>query len=196
MRPIRIACNAAVDSQWVATEYLSAPFSLGLGFEPSSDAATVSGTVQHTFDDLDFNTASRVVTIARAAGVATVTDTGPDGIGHGLVTGDCIIVQGGGAPFDTAKVSATLIGQHGDLGADITVTGANTYTYVVPNSGPTVDNGSTRVVSLRVFNHASIAAQATRTDGYYAFPVTAIRLKMNTLTAGQVTLSILQGNAR
>lgn len=196
MRPIRIAVNAAVNSQWVPLEYISDPFNVGIGFSPSSDAATVSGTVQHTFDELDFNTGARPVTIARAAAVATVTDTGPDGVGHGLVTGDNIIVQGGGAPFDTPKVSATLLGQHGDLGADITVTGANTYTYAVANSGPTVDNGSTKVLSLRVFPHASIAAQATRTDGYYAFPVTAVRLKMNTLTAGQVTLNVVQSQAR
>lgn len=196
MRPIRVAVNgAAGNTQWVPMDYICAPFAVALGFEPSSDAATISGTVQHTFDDVAI-TAARQVTATRAAAVVTVTDTGPDGVGHGLVTNDNVIVFGGGAPFDTLKVAASLGGQHGDLGADITVTGANTYTYACANSGPTVDNGSMKVISLRVFPHATIVAAAARADGYYAFPVAAIRLKMNTLTAGQVTLSILQGNAR
>lgn len=196
MRPVRVVVNSTnLETQWVPLDYITDPFNVGLGFAPSSDAATISGTVQHTFDDLDYSTASRPITIARAAAVATVTDTGPDGLGHGLVTGDNVIIMGCGAPFDTPKVSIAGT-QHGDLGADITVTSSTQYTYAVANSGPTADNGSARVVSLRVFPHATIAAQATRTDGYYAFPVTAIRLKMATLSAGQVTLSILQGNAR
>src|SRR5579863_3901089 len=118
MRPIRIAVNAAnLESQWVPTEYIAAPFGIGLGFEPSTDAATVSGTVQHTFDDLDYLTAGRIVTATRVTTTATVTDTGPDGLGHGLVTGDSIIVQGCGAPFDTPKVAPAFTSQHGDLGA-------------------------------------------------------------------------------
>lgn len=43
------------------------------------------------------------------------------------------------------------------------------------------------------FNHATIAAKTTDTDGNYAFPVSATRLSINSLTAGAtVKFSVIQ----
>lgn len=44
------------------------------------------------------------------------------------------------------------------------------------------------------FDHATLAAKTTNTDGNYAFPVTAIRLHVTAWTTGTVTLTILQGS--
>jgi len=41
------------------------------------------------------------------------------------------------------------------------------------------------------FNHPTVAAQIANADGNYAFPVTAIRITMNS-GAGTVTLKLIQ----
>jgi hypothetical protein len=139
--------------------------------------------------------------ITRVGALATVFDPGPDGLGHGMSTGDNVIITGSGPPFDTPQVAIGL--QHGDLGADITVTSNTAYTYAVPNSGPTADSGNATVRRMRVFPHATLNSGAgnpgntgLRADGNYAFPIRALRVKANTLTGGAVDLLILQGSAR
>lgn len=195
MRPVRVTVNAPGNSQWIPINYIETAFGVGLGVIPWSTATGVSFTVQHSFDDLDQSkVAGNSIQISRVAALATVFDPGPDGLGHGMSTGDNIIITGSGAPFDTPRTTVGI--QNGDLGADITVTGNNSYTYAVPNSGPLSDSGVASVRRMRVFPHATLVALAVRTDGNYAFPVRAIRLKANTLTAGAIDLLVLQGSAR
>jgi hypothetical protein len=129
-----------------------------------------------------------MISLSRVGTVATVTDTGPYGLGHGLATSDSVIISGAGAPFDTPFTS---IG-NGELGASITVTSDTQYTYTVANSGPTLSMTG-KVIGLRVFPHASLAAVSTRADGNYFEPVRAIRLNVSALTAGSVDLVVLQG---
>ena len=46
------------------------------------------------------------------------------------------------------------------------------------------------------YDHSTLVAKTTNTDGNYAFPVTAIRLHVTAWTSGNVTLNILQGGDR
>lgn len=191
MRPIRITVNAAKNSQWIPIDYIAAWFGVGLGVIPWSTASGLSATVQHTFDDIGLPAISTdIVTISRTTTTATVTDKGPDGLGHGLSTNDNVIIFGTGSTvLDSPK---TTVG-NGDLGWDVTVVDANTYTYTVANSGATAATGTVR--RLRVFP-GPISAVSARTDGNYAYPVRAIRLKVATLSAGAVDFVVLQGSAR
>ena len=193
MRPVRVTVSAAGNSQWIPLNYIETAFAVSVSVIPWSTATGVSYTVQHSFDDLDQSkVAGNSIQITRAAGVATVFDPGPDGLGHGMSTGDNVIITGSGPPFDTPQTSVGI--QHGDLGADITVTSNTGYTYAVPNSGALADSGFATVRRMRVFNHAVLVAQSARLDGNYAFPPRAIRLKAVTLTAGSIDFLVVQGS--
>jgi hypothetical protein len=188
MRTTVTVSGAPGNSAWVPTSYYQNPFSVSLEYSPSSDAAGPPvGAVQHTFDDPQLLRQPQSLT--RAATVATVVYPG-----HGLLTGDCLMVFGSGdANLDTA------IG----IGADITVVDANTYTYVVANTGALAGLiGTTRIVTLRVANHKDMGPGGTsvpgttRVDGNYAFPVRAARLRMSALSAGSASLTVTQGAGR
>jgi hypothetical protein len=195
MRPVRVTVNAVGNSQWIPLDYLQNAFAVALAIIPwSTVTGTPSYTVQHTFDDLAPQglQSNPQISISRSGTTATVTDLGPDGLGHGLSTNDNVIItQTGSTNLDTPKTSVT--GENGDLGADITVTGNTTYTYTVANSGPTTATG--RVVRLRVFNNGDsrLVTASTRVDGNYAFPPRACRLKVTTQAAGAVDFLVLQG---
>lgn len=187
MRPVRVSVNAAGTSQWIPVDYLQVAFGIGLGVIPSEDAATVSYTVQHTFDSMVSPT--RQVSWTRVTTTMTVTDTGPAGLGHGLSTGDSVILKGSGTASLDSPMAA--IGM-GDLGWTVASTPSSiTYTVTVTNAGPAA--GVAVATNLRVFDHSTLAAASTRQDGYYAFPPTAVRLKLSTLAAGFVDLYLIQG---
>jgi hypothetical protein len=192
MRPVRVVVSAPGVSQWIPINYLEIAFAIGIGVMPWSTATGQAFTVQHTFDSLESpnNLPNRQISIARAGTTATVTDLGPDNLGHGLATGDSvIIISSGSTQLDSPKVT---VGQ-GDLGWTITVTGNTTYTFTCANAGPTTDGGNAKVTRLHVFPHATIAAATTRVDGNYAFPPTAIRLNVATLTGGSIEMDVIQG---
>lgn len=196
MRPIKVTVSAAGDSPWIPINYLEVAFGIGLCVIPWSTASGLTYVVQHSFDSLD-PLSTRFVTITRAGTVATVTDLGDSGTGHGLSTGDNIIIKGSGSAYLDTPLAAN---GKGDLGADVTVTSNTTYTYAVTNSGPTSDNGFAKASSMRVFSHATLnttsgnpGATGLRADGNYAFPPQAIRLRAVTLTAGAVDLLVVQG---
>lgn len=195
MRPISQRLSAPGITPWIPLDYIECPFLVGLFVNPSS-GSTLLADVQLSADNpwLDSTTLNnsptsppasqgnkRFVTITRAATTATVTDPL-----HGLSTGDSIIVEGAGAPFDTAVNASQQ--------ATITFVDQNTYTYTVANSGATVSAAGARLGSLRVFNHATLAAVAARANGSIAFPVRACRLNAGTVTGGTVDLVVLQGS--
>ena len=194
MRPIRITMTATGNSQWIPLDYLQNAFAVALAIIPwSTVTGTPSYTAQHTFDDLGApRLNSDLVNISRTTTTATVTDTGPDGLGHGLSNGDNVILWGTGSTnLDSPKTA--VANESGDLGWDITVTGNTTYTYTVSNTGPTVAQGYVR--RLRVFNNddTRLVTASARVDGNYAFPPRACRLKVTTQAAGAVDFLILQG---
>jgi hypothetical protein len=165
-------------------------FGIGLCVIPWSTAAGITYSVQHTFDGIDFANDSRPVAISRAGTVATVTDLGPKGLGHGLSTGDSLIIRGSGSTnLDTLVYSPGP----GDASVDITVTSNTQYTYPVANTGPAADGGYARALTNRVFPHAVLVAQTARADGNYAFNIRACRLKLTAYTGGAVDFLVLQG---
>ena len=99
--------------------------------------------------------AGAAVTISRSGTTATVTHTA-----HGFSTGDEIRMTG---------TDGVFLGVH-----TITVTGVNTYTYTVANSGPTTGGGSPAVdaVILNALTNASGIVQDTAFEYTSDQPVT------------------------
>lgn len=191
MRPVKVTMNAAGYSQWVPIDYIESWFGVTIAVVLSEDAS-LTYTVQHTFDNtyLDMYTTTNVVGIARAATLATVTDNGPHNIGHGLTTGDSVIVKGSGSTYLDSPM-ATF--EPGDLGWTVASTPTNkTYTYAVTNAGPTADSGNAHVVRLRVSN-STLVNQTVRASVTYEYPVQGVRLYVSSYTAGFADMIILQG---
>lgn len=172
---------AAGATRWYPLSYYQNPFSVSLMYAPNADAVGITAKVQHTHDDPQ--NARPVTSLTRSGTVATVVDPG-----HGLATGDCLMVMNSGdANLDTAL----------GVGADVTVVDKDTYTYVVANTGATSAPAALlRVVTLRVDDHPIMTGMAARTDGNYAFPVRATRLRSTAYTSGSASLTVTQGGGR
>lgn len=191
MRPVKVTLNALGYSPWVPIDYLAAWFGIGVAVVLSEDA-NLTYTVQHTFDFDTLAADTQLITISRAGTTATVTDPGPHGVGHGLTTGDSVIIRGSGsAVLDSPP---PVFGQ-GDVGWNVASTPSpTTYTYTVANSGPTTDSGNAKSLRLRVFP-SSLAAQTARGTATYNYPVRSIRLYVSSYTAGFADMMVLQGSA-
>lgn len=198
MRPIRQTLNTVAPGPWIPLDSFQGGFGVALAVIPWSTATGLVYTVQHTFDSLDGGNLGgegyRNVQVSRVAALATVFDDGLDGIGHGLSTGDSVLIQGSGSSqMDSQKAIPPL---KGDLAFAVTVTDNTHYTYPVANAGPLADGGTTRALALRVFPHAVLAALSARSDGNYAFPPRACRLNVTALTGGAVDFEVIQGMIR
>lgn len=176
MKSVTVSLSAAGNSAWLPIDYRQVPFALALAVN-LSQAANLTVDVQFAFDRPNY----RTVLISRVGTTATVTD-----VAHQLKTGDSIIVQGAGSPFDTDA----------NAGADITVTGNDTYTYTVANSGPTFAQPDMKLRSFRPQTHATLTAitgAGQRVSGSITSPVTAVRLKTSAFVAGVAELTAVQG---
>lgn len=177
MKPVKLTQGALGNSVWAPLNQVQAEFGVGIGCSVTS-GANLTYKIQHTFDDPGPD-GRRQVSISRAAAVATVVDND-----HRLSVGDSVVVTGTGnsgmdGTFDVA-----------------TVVDANTYTYAVPNSGATADQGNSFLNSFRTYNHATIVGQTGRVDGNYAFPVQVVRLVVTAYVSGKVDAIFLQGMGR
>lgn len=170
MRPVAVSLSAAGASPWVPVAYNQNSFALGLGVVLTS-GANLTYSVDHTFDELAPVTP---ISISRTTTTATVTH-----LAHGMTSNDSAIISG--------TQSSNLDGQQ-----TVTVVDANTYTYTVLNSGSTAAVGF--AASARVFTHVTLAGLTTRTDGNYAFPVRAVRLRNSAYVSGTSTLIVLSGS--
>lgn len=56
----------------------------------------------------------------------------------------------------------------------------------------TFDNVQDSAVTPTAFDHSTVAAKTANTDGNYAFPVRAVRLKQSS-GSGSVTMTVIQG---
>lgn len=177
MRPVYVTMSAQGNSAWVRLNDLQIAFTVGLAVIPSS-GASLTATVQHTFDDPSIDR-RHAVSIARVTTTATVTDAN-----HGLSVGDSAVITGSG--------DANLDGDR----EVITVVDANNYTYTVANTGAAASGPSVMAANFRVFPHATLAALAARADGNYAFPPQACRLRLPTFVSGRCELIIVQGMGR
>jgi len=172
MRPTSVRMSAAGFSSWIPLNQYSDNFGVGLGATVSNDA-TLTYTVQHTFDDLyatrtDFS-------IARVTTTATVTMAN-----HGLVAGDWIQVLNAGVPLSGTFQVAT-------------VTNDGVFTYTVVDSGVTASADGATIQTARVFTHTDISGETTSQNGNYAFPPRACRLLVSAYTDGTVDLTVVPG---
>lgn len=197
MRPVKVTMNAAGYSPWIPIAYNECWFGVGVAVILSEDG-NLTYTVQHAFDDpvlqLD---PTNAVTISRTTTTATVTDNGPLGIGHGLSTGDSVIITGSGSAVLDSPAPALTDGitgiSRGIVGWNVASTPTNkTYTYTVANSGPATDGGNAHVARWRVFA-STLAAQTARGTVTYNYPVRAIRLYISAYSAGFADMIVLQG---
>lgn len=169
MRSISRRLTAAGASAWIVLDRNKRNFGVGLSFVPSS-GSTLTGAVQHTFDDFYSKSG---VTIARVTTTATVTK-----VNHGLSVADYVIVEGAGAPLDGEFAVAAI-------------TDADNFTYTVVDSGVT-SAPRARIGTARVFDHETMVSMTTRTDGNYALPAAACRLKLTAYTIGFADLVVIQ----
>jgi hypothetical protein len=190
MRPVEVVVNSQAFSQWVPIDYISAWFGVSLGVVLSEDA-TLTYSVQFTLDALDNRQDG--VSVSRTTTTATVTDAGPLGLGHGLSTGDNVIIKSTGSTYLDSPLATYGTG---DLGVQVASTPTNkSWTYAVTNAGASIDTNSTTVVRLRVFTHATLVALTARANGTLNYPVSAVRLNVTAYTSGFASLRVLQGNA-
>lgn len=186
MKPIYINQSALGPSNWLPIDYIELAFGIGLGLSFNS-TANLTASVQHSFDDpnLSGERGHLVLLVQTASTTVTVTDTGPEGKGHNLITNDSVIIAGSNIP-----------GADGEW--TVTVTGVNTYTYV-SLVNQTASSTSAVACGMRPFNHATLSGITSgvgRTDGNYAWPIRAVRLNNTVWVAGTATLAVIQGHGR
>ncbi len=172
MRPQVTQLSAAGNGPWEPVNRQQTAFAIGLGVFLSS-GATLTYSIQHTFDDPTLN---YPITISRSGTTATVIMQQ-----HLLSVGDSVVIVNSG--------DSNLDGTH----EVATVVDANTFTYTVANTGATVSAPQAVATPYRVYNHASLVNQTVRADGNYAFPIQAFRLIVSSYTSGTVTAIAIQG---
>ena len=189
------AGSAGATTPWVVIDRKLASFGVGIGVVLSEDA-NLTYTVQHTFDPFGPDW-ELPVSLVRAAGVVTATFS----YQHGLTTTDTLLVRASGSSQMDSQPYARQIGPPWPLNVGqplpfaVASTPSNTtITYAVANAGPAADNGVTMAQIIRTFNNATLAAQTTKGNTNYVFPVSAVRLVLTAWTAGFAQLEVLQGD--
>lgn len=180
MRPSYTALAAVGNTPWIPVSYLQWAFGVAVAVN-LSNGASLTYTVQHTFDPID-DTQARAIAASQTTTVITVTgDTGPPGSGggHGLNPGDDVILIGSGTVDGEYPVA--------------TVVSATSYTLTSGVSQSAVASPGTRAKSFRVFNNATLAAQTTKGSTNYVLPICAVRLNISVYTSGVATIAVLQG---
>lgn len=168
-------------SPWLLLDYYQVNFNVGLFASLSEDAAgTPTYSLEYTPDNPNTGKTTRnpVVSLTRAAGVATLTWANP----HGLVTGDASRVWNSGDPNldGDAQVASTP--------------SATSITYAVGNTGAVVGSPYTEAQPMRVFAlPAAVTAATTRQSMNLQTPCWAVRLHVTLLSAGTITLEAVQG---
>lgn len=180
--PVSVQATAQGNTPWLPVDYTQRPFDVGLYV--SADAAAVTATfgysIQWTPDNPSDVTVNNVVSLTRATTVATLKLAKA----HGLSVGDSVIT--------TASGDANLDGAH-DVAS---VVDAFTLTYTVANSGATVAGPDPKVALLRVFADPNETTKTARGYEGVTVPALAVRAVVSSLTAGVLTLTVVQGYGR
>jgi hypothetical protein len=168
-------------SPWVPIDYWqSSPPSVSLALFVGN-GSTLTATVDYTLDGMGADY-QRIIGISQTTTTATITDTGPTGLGHGLATGDLVTIIG------TPKNAAGITSIDGTYA--VTVTSATQYTVtVVPSQ---TYNGTANVLSARIFP-TTISAVGVRTVASLNVPATGVILNVTAFTAGAACLHVVQG---
>lgn len=170
--PVTFQLNAAEFTPWVLVNYYSNSLAVGFGVK-LSDGATLTYSVQHTFDDL--YAVSNNITIARVTTTASVTQ-----VAHGLSVGDWVKITNSG--------DANLDGEY----SVAAVTSVDIFTYTVANTGAASAGGFVGLQKARVFNHEDVAGETASADGNYQFPPRATRAICTAWTDGQADFTVIQ----
>lgn len=182
--------SAAGNSPWMIPHPLAIATAIGLALTFSTDA-NLTANVQYTYDDPQQN--PRAVTLARAAGVLTITDAG-----HLLSAGDSVYLSNPnndvnniwGADTSGSPNPSKGVGTSYDVA---TVVDQNNYTVVVANAGSVAGTGFVR--TYRLFTHATLkaitGAPPARIDGAIT-SIGAFRLNLSAFAAGKATLTAQQ----
>lgn len=182
--PVIVSLSAAGNTPWVPLNYVQASFHVSLAVLLTS-GATLTYSVQHTYDEPGDDGIRRDLSIARAATVATVTQTA-----HKLSVADSVMIDGTGS----SQLDCQLDSQNRPIAWDVaSVVDANNFTYTVANAGPAASGPNPRSKMLRVFNHSVLVGLTARADSNYNFPPQAVRLKITAYTGGTADLIIAQG---
>ena len=177
-----VRLTAAGVSQWVTIDTFGAPTSVGIGCI-LSNGASLTYSVEHTFDDLNLANL-RSVNLTQTGTTVTVTDSGKLGNGHNLSVGDSVYIQGSGSSVTDGWFTVASI------------VSSNQYTYTAGTSQNYTGSPLTKSITARVFTHVSLAAQTARADGNYAFNISATRLHVTAWTSGVATMLVQSGLAR
>lgn len=182
--PVKVSLTAVGVSPWVPLDYVARPFNVGLFASLSEDAsAAATYSLEYTPDNPNPSRGTRnpFVSLTRSGTTATLTWANP----HNLVTGDAAKVYNSGDP---------------NLDGDVSVAStpsATSITYAVANTGATAGSVYTEAIALRVFAlPAAVTAATTRQSLDLTTPCWAVRLHVTALTAGSITLEVVQGLAR
>jgi hypothetical protein len=183
--PIKATITGAPGvSPWLPVDYVQTNFNLGLFASLSEDAsAAATYSVEYTPDNPNQGKTTRnnLLSLIRVAAVATIVFANP----HGLLANDAVKVFNSGDP---------------NLDGDQTVVSTPTptsLTYAVGNTGALIGTPYTEAIALRVFPlQAALTAATTRQSASLTTPCMAVRLHVTALTAGSITLEVVQGLAR
>lgn len=175
------ALGATGSGPWVPIDYLEHGF--GVGYYVSVQASsTLTFKTQHAFyaNPGDPTAGSPdyqlPVSITRSSTTATLTLP----LSPAPKVGDCVIVEGAGAPLD---------GTYDVAG----VTSGTVVTYTVANSGVTSAAAGARVRYLHVEDDTVVTGKTASTSGNIAYPINALRLYLTAYSAGAAILTVNQG---
>lgn len=169
-RPSTVRLSSATFSDWIPLNRYVSSFGVGFGVK-LSDGATLTYSVQHTFDDIYERYG--VFSLTRSGTTATCTL-----VNHGLSVGDWVYPTACGAPFDGEYAVASVVD-------------ADTFTFTVAASGLTTKNPGGWIQTARVFSHTDIAGETASADGNYQFPPRACRLLVSAYTDGFADLTVI-----
>ena len=168
MRPVSVRVSSATFSNWIPVNRYPSSFAIGFGVSLSS-GASLTYTVQHTFDDIYERTYQR---LSRSTTSLTINKTN-----HGLSVADWVQITG----------SPIWDGQY----AVASVTDANNFVVTVANTGVTAGNGW--IQTARLFPHEDVASETTSMDGNYQFPPRASRLIISSYSSGFADFTLITG---
>jgi hypothetical protein len=167
---------------WIEIDYLEHGF--GVGYYVSvQDSSTLTFKIQHAFFANPGKTNvnpdyQSPVSLTRSTTTATLTVP----LAFAPKVGDCLIVEGAGAPFDgTFDIAG--------------VTSSTVVTYTVLNSGASAMAVGARVRILHVEDDTVVTGKTASTSGNIAFPINAMRLNLTAYSAGAAILTVNQGLA-
>jgi hypothetical protein len=167
---------------WIPIDYLEHGFGVGY-FVSVQDSSSLTFKIQHAFFanpgtpnvNPDYQSP---ITLTRSTTTATLTVP----LAFAPKVGDCIEVEGAGAPFDGVYDIAS-------------VTNSKVVTYTVANSGLSTANVGARVRIMHVEDDTVVTGKTGSTSGNIAFPINALRLNLTAYSSGAAILTVNQGLA-